>query len=254
MDSMNSALMNGRLDDAASASFFKRTVSRHLLALALGLLPVYGFGLYSHLTRQTSYTLQEMLLYPLVLGTTSVLWISLLNRVLLNQSLRDFNLKKGTWSRDTLIGLLLTAGFLLLFYLQQFTVNQWLPRSSRDVLSLLYGLAENPLLLMLWLGPTVWIGVACFEEISRAFLLKGLWAAFGGRAGQWCAILGSGLFFGVIHSYQGPAGMVSVGMLSVLQGWFYWRFGRLWPLIMAHALYDSIQIIWVVSLIWRGYL
>ena len=37
----------------------------------------------------TGFTHQEMLLYPLVLGIISILWIGLLNRVVLNQSLRN---------------------------------------------------------------------------------------------------------------------------------------------------------------------
>ncbi|MHC4061116.1 MAG: CPBP family glutamic-type intramembrane protease [Planctomycetota bacterium] len=32
----------------------------------------------------------------------------------------------------------------------------------------------------------------------------------------------------------------------MLYGWYYLRFGRVWPLIIAHALYDSLQVIQVV--------
>jgi membrane protease YdiL (CAAX protease family) len=56
----------------------------------------------------------------------------------------------------------------------------------------------------------------------------------------------------VAHLYQGTAGMISIGIHGVIKGYVYLRFGRVWPLIVAHAFYDSVQIAWVVSLIRRG--
>jgi membrane protease YdiL (CAAX protease family) len=100
----------------------------------------------------------------------------------------------------------------------------------------------------------VWIGVACFEEISRVFLLKRLWSVGRSRTFHWLAILISAVIFGLAHVYQGAAGVVGTGIIGFFLGWIYMRMGRVWPLVIAHALFDSTQIIFVVSLIWRGLL
>ncbi len=41
--------------------------------------------------------------------------------------------------------------------------------------------------------------------------------------------------------------MVSIGLLSLLKGWYFLRTGRFWSLVVAHALYDSVQVIAAVS-------
>jgi membrane protease YdiL (CAAX protease family) len=46
-----------------------------------------------------------------------------------------------------------------------------------------------------------------------------------------------------------PVGQVSAAAIALLgfgYGWFYMRFGRVWPMIIGHALYDSFQVIQVV--------
>jgi membrane protease YdiL (CAAX protease family) len=48
--------------------------------------------------------------------------------------------------------------------------------------------------------------------------------------------------FGLAHFYQGPAAVVEIGLISILMAWSFMATGRLRALIVAHALYDSIQI------------
>jgi len=141
----------------------------------------------------------------------------------------------------------LASLFVLLAWIDQFTIYRWLPSApSGDVGNLLSGLMENPFLLALWLGPVVWIGVAGFEEVSRAFILDRLWVAWPGRKGRWIAVLLSVAIFSIAHFYQGIAGMISVGIMALISAVYYMRYGRIWPLIIAHALYDSFWIVFVV--------
>lgn len=224
----------------------------HLIAVVLGLLPIYGFAVTTHLTKDVAYTVGEMLWYPLVLGGLGILWIAFLNRLLCNESLADMNFRPGAVGRDILGGVFLAAILYLLFFLEQATIYRWLARNNRDALGLIRGLAASPILLFVWLGPTVWLGVAGFEEVSRAFMLKRLWSVGRSRFARWAAIVASGALFGLAHAYQGPAGIAGTGILGLFQGWVYLRFGRIWPLIIAHALYDSVQIVWVVFLIRSG--
>ena len=116
-------------------------------------------------------------------------------------------------------------------------------------MALLSGVAHDPWLLALWLGPTVWIGVALFEELARAFLLRRLWQAWAGRAGRVAAILIVSTLTGVAHAYQGPAAAVLIGLQGLLLGSFYLRTGRIRALIVSHALYDSVQIVIAVVMI-----
>jgi membrane protease YdiL (CAAX protease family) len=50
------------------------------------------------------------------------------------------------------------------------------------------------------------------------------------------------VLFGLAHFYQGLAAVVEIGLMSILMAWFFMVTGRLRALIVAHALYDSIQI------------
>ena len=105
------------------------------------------------------------------------------------------------------------------------------------------------MLLALWLGPVVWIGIAGFEEFWRVFVLRRLWLVFPGRANAWAVLLVVSAFIGIAHGYQGPAAILSIGFKSVLMGWYFMKSGRIRPLIVAHAVYDSVQIVLAVRAI-----
>jgi membrane protease YdiL (CAAX protease family) len=55
--------------------------------------------------------------------------------------------------------------------------------------------------------------------------------------------------FGLVHIYQGIAGIIGTGLLGLIAGSFYIKYGRVWPLIISHALYDSVQIILALIMI-----
>jgi len=88
----------------------------------------------------------------------------------------------------------------------------------------------------------VWIGVAAFEELTRVFLISRLLRVWPSLSGKIVAVILASLLFGVAHLYQGPAGMVSTGVLSLFAGVYYVHWGRVMPLIIAHALFDSFGI------------
>ncbi len=98
----------------------------------------------------------------------------------------------------------------------------------------------------------MWIGVAAFEELWRAVVLRRLEAAWPGRAGQLAAVTGVSVLIGFAHGYQGPAAIVSIGFKSLLMGGLFLVTGRLRPLIVAHAVYDGVQIVAAVLMIRQG--
>jgi membrane protease YdiL (CAAX protease family) len=190
-----------------------------------------------------------MLVYPLILGGGNILLILALNRYLLKEKITDFNPGKGKWYWDFLISLVLTAIYFLLMVVEQATIAQLLPKGrppSQEVINMMIGLANNPILLAIWLGPVVWIGVALFEELGRVFFLNCLWRLSKNKYWELIAVIFVASLWGFAHLYQGAFGIISVSIQGLIMGFYYYRYRRIWPLIISHALYDSIQVIMFV--------
>ena len=83
-------------------------------------------------------------------------------------------------------------------------------------------------------------------------MLNRAWRVFPGRIGRWLGIFVVSCLIGSAHAYQGPGAMVSIGFKSVLMGWYFMATRRLWPLIVAHVVYDSIQIMMAVIALNNG--
>ena len=78
-----------------------------------------------------------------------------------------------------------------------------------------------------------------FEELLfRGLLLTRFNAMSGNRA---IAILLSAICFGVVHWYQGPMGIVQTASIGVVLGIVATWSRSLWPAIIAHAAFNSIQ-------------
>jgi hypothetical protein len=58
------------------------------------------------------------------------------------------------------------------------------------------------------------------------------------------SLVGSAVIFGLIHSFQGPIGMIRTGAIGLVFGLCYLAVGRnLWPLVIAHALIDTLDFV-----------
>jgi membrane protease YdiL (CAAX protease family) len=219
---------------------------KNVLAICIGILPVNVFMIWYRLTQTDAFTTSDMLVYPLVIGGGNILLILALNKFLLLNKIKDFNSGKGKWYTDILIGLLLTTIYFLLLFIERSTLMGLLPQGqppSQEIVNLMTELARNPVLLVIWLGPVVWIGVALFEEIARTFFLNCMWRFSNERFWQIFSIFFVSLLTGLIHLYQGWFGIISIGIQGIVIGFYYHKYRRLLPLIISHALYDSIQII-----------
>ncbi len=222
-----------------------------LLAAFAALVPMVALVVWTYLLQGPALTLAGLLLWPLLGGGCLILWLLFLHVLVSGDSLEGLGLRKDRPWLDLLLG---AAGSLVLlaihFGFQATLARLFPPRPPvPEILELLSGLSRNPLLLAVWLGPVVWIGVAGFEELWRAFMLRRLWRVWRGTAGRWLALLFVSALVGLAHFYQGSAAAVSVGAMSILMGWFFMVTGRLRALIVAHALYDSIQVVFAVSAI-----
>jgi membrane protease YdiL (CAAX protease family) len=155
---------------------------------------------------------------------------------------------------------------LLLFIWFTVTFTEWLG-IKRD-LSQFEFIRGNPFLLVYFVI-YVLIFAGFYEEIMfRGFLMVRLAQIFGGCMrlhqvtnenrhkrtaqhigppchGAWyLAIIMQGVFFGFVHAYQGLNGIIITGVAGMIMGATYLLAGRnLWPLILAHGVYDAIRMI-----------
>lgn len=222
---------------------------KNILAICVGILPLNIVMIWYRLTHAEGFTTIDMLLYPLLFGVGNTLLILALNKYLLGEKAGVFSPGEGKWYLDILAGLGLTILFFLLVFVERATLSGILPQGaplSREVINMMTDLARSPLLLAIWLGPVVWLGVALFEEISRVFFLNCLWGLSKKKAWEFSTILLVSATAGLMHIYQGAFGIISISIQGLVMGFYYYKFRRIWPLIISHALYDSFQIIMFV--------
>jgi membrane protease YdiL (CAAX protease family) len=93
----------------------------------------------------------------------------------------------------------------------------------------------------------IWITAAFLEEFMfRGYLMKRIIDLQGKETKiAWViAIVGSAVIFGLVHSQQGLGGIFKVGLIGVVFGLSYLAVGRnLWPLILAHGLIDTLDMV-----------
>ena len=80
-------------------------------------------------------------------------------------------------------------------------------------------------------------GLNAFAEelVTRAYLITRLALLLRSR---WEAVVAAAMLFASYHAYQGLQGVVSVFAFGVVYGVAFLGIGRVWPLALAHALYD----------------
>ena len=68
---------------------------RNVTAVLLGLGPMYIFVIGSHILRRGAYTLKEMFLYPLIMGSAMIFWISFLFKTLAGKDWRRIKIGRA---------------------------------------------------------------------------------------------------------------------------------------------------------------
>jgi membrane protease YdiL (CAAX protease family) len=91
-------------------------------------------------------------------------------------------------------------------------------------------------------GKVVWVAVSftagfCEEVGYRGYLMTRLRLIFKTQSWTIPTIISS-VAFGVCHWYQDIAGLILITVYGFLFAFLYIRTGRLWPCILAHALWD----------------
>lgn len=217
------------------------------------IIPMATLAAWMYLIRDSAPDQSEFFLGPLLFGGGMIFWILFLHIVVCSDRLESLGFRISGFWLDVITGIGMGIGFLVLkSWLQPFLQGLFPARApSGEIMQLIRAVSSNNWLLGLWLGPVVWIGIAGFEEIWRCFVLRRLWNVFASQTGHWTVLFAISALVGVAHGYQGPAAVISIGLKSVLMGWFFMATGRGRALIVSHAVYDSVQIVQVVIMI-RG--
>ncbi|MGA3071590.1 MAG: CPBP family intramembrane glutamic endopeptidase [Terracidiphilus sp.] len=121
----------------------------------------------------------------------------------------------------------------------------WLlgPSSAKTVAGLL---PQSLLEVLIWIGTAITAGI-CEEMAFRGYLQRQLQALSGSVV---VAVLGQGLVFGLVHSYQGWKNTVVIMVLGVMFGALAaWR-GNLRANIVVHAWADTWEG-WLKFVVWR---
>jgi len=191
----------------------------------------------------TGYASIELIAYPLIFGGGSIVAIYFLKRQFLQESLKDFNSGNGTWYSDILWGLILAVGYFVLFFTFRETLSDLLSfNPNQELLGLMLDMRQSPLLIAIWFGPVLWLGIGLYEELVRIFLLASFWKVHESTGYVAFTILLTCLIFGLAHYSQGSYGMVTIGAKSIIPAIFFYKKRRLMPLVYAHVLYDGVQV------------
>ena len=193
--------------------------------------------------QSTGFASTELIVYPLVFGGLGILLIGLLKHFFLGESLTSLNSGEGRIATDIAWGIVLTVIYFVLFFGARFTLSDLLAFTpNRELLGLMLDMRESPWMVALWFGPVLWIGIALYEELVRTFLLSELWSFSASKLWISMVILIAAVLVGLTHWSQGPYGIVTIAIKGIVVGIFYFHRRRLLPLVIAHVLYDGLQV------------
>jgi membrane protease YdiL (CAAX protease family) len=174
--------------------------------------------------------------------STSSLWGLLVEEFLVLLVLVTFLGVRG-WSRDrvgfnptvrqTFAGLALAVSGYVAYVLSYWLVAPFGPAAMTTAVRT--PLVANDLDLTVIIATSLINPV--FEEL---FLCGYVITVLKGYRGGWLGLHVSIAIRVLCHLYQGPLGVISIVPAGLIFGIYYLRTGRLWPIILAHALWDFI--------------
>jgi len=216
---------------------------KSLIALSIMVFIPFGMMIWFRNHQSSGFATIELIAYPLLFGGGSIVVLYFLKKYFLKEPLSDFNSEKGNWRTDILWGFALATVYFILFYVERLTLINYLEfNSNPELMGLMLDMREHPWLLALWFGPVLWIGIALYEELIRVFILTSLWKFSKNIWWAVVVILIASAIIGLAHWNQGSYGMVTIGIKSVVSGFFFYKYRRILPLVIAHVLYDGIQV------------
>jgi len=147
-----------------------------------------------------------------------------------------------SWLRTILLGFG-TAAAALVMILVLTTIATNLPGTEIAEADMSrFNPLEGNLPLLITSVVLAWTAVAFGEEmLYRAFLINQLGILFQSQRLRWTlSLIFSSIFFGLVHFYQGPLGIVLTGLTGLIFGLIYLKSNHnLWAVIIAHGLMNT---------------
>ncbi|WP_323758399.1 type II CAAX endopeptidase family protein [Roseivirga sp.] len=159
--------------------------------------------------------------------------------LILPKGIRDWAINIGL-ALLAVIVVFLVMGFVLDPILSHYGLEK--PADVADRFQFFLG---KPVYFILYLVTVVWIGAALGEELlMRGFLLNRLSDFFGkNKLGWFVSLVIHSTFFGILHSYQGLAGIITTAFIALIFGTMYLiSKKRLLPVILAHMIINTISL------------
>jgi membrane protease YdiL (CAAX protease family) len=130
------------------------------------------------------------------------------------------------------------AGFVLVLVLAQ--LFQYFGQREVDFL---------PEGLPLWFRATQAVLIAVTAGVTEEIVVRGYAQTRLEqlRVPTWVIVLLPTALWGVLHVYQGLGAGLTIFCLGLMYAWYYQRTRRLWPLILAHTLFDMTQLVLILT-------
>lgn len=216
---------------------------KSIIALTIIVFIPFGLMIWFRHHQSTGFASLELIVYPLIFGSISIGILYTLKKYFLKEKISDFNSKQANWYIDLVWGIILTAIYFLLFYLERLTLSDLLQfNPNMELLGLMLDMRKSPLLIIIWFGPVLCIGIALFEELIRVFILTSLWKWSQNIVWIIAVIFITSVIIGLAHWNQGSYGIVTISIKSIVSCIFFYHKRRLAPLVYSHILYDGLQV------------
>jgi hypothetical protein len=158
----------------------------------------------------------------------------------------DFGLARPkSWGRTILMGIGVTVGIIVSFTLLMplITLAFPIPQADNSRFDILHSDLPNLILNVV----AMWFTAGFLEELLwRGYLMNRLVDLQGKKTKlAWViSLVGSAIFFGLGHTYQGLGGVIRITAVGLLFGAAFLTVRRnLWPVIIAHAVLNTIDFV-----------
>jgi len=185
-------------------------------------------------------SLPKIFLEASVVGILTILVVILLLR-LTKEKFKDIGFDRQKLFKQIGIGFLFGV---LIFALDAFIagplLDSILPKTAAKGIDM-SKFFTNTLSIPIFVFIAIFKGGFC-EELWRIFILTRFEKIFG-KSGLIAALILSSVVFGIGHLYQGINGLISIAIIGFLYGLVYLRKRRALEAVLAHATFNTINII-----------
>lgn len=216
---------------------------RNILAILVILVPFYLLSIWQKVFGTVDFSLESVLVtYPLF-SLAGILGMLLLNRYVLNKTTKVFASVEGSYLLDVAFAFLLLIIIYFVFSIQEISFGRWwlFERENNEMITLFQEILSNPLYTIILLGPFIWI-IETFAAFSRAFILDNLWDLGSSKLWSWVSIVLTALICALIQIDNGPATVLSWFLIFLSTNYLFFRYRRVFPLILAGILYQTISL------------